>query len=132
VAGEVASRVRERLAAEPVVLAPRRARARPRPSWLAPALGFAAAASFGAVAVLLAGRVGAPIGGVPPQAVAVAPEQPVQWTVVQQVPVTRWQARSPAAETDLHRFLADHSEFAATGVKGPMPLATLVGYDSRR
>lgn len=128
--GGVAAQVRERLAAEPVVLAPRRARAR-RPAWLAPGLGLAAAASLGAVAVLLAGRLGAPVGGVPPR-VAAAPEQPVQWTVVQQVPVTRWQAGSPAAETDLHRYLADHSEFAATGVKGPMPLATLVGYDSRR
>jgi len=129
--GDVAAQVRERVAAEPVALAPRRAPAR-RPAWLAPGLGLAAAASFGAVAVLLAGRIGAPVGGAPPPAVAVAPERPVQWAVVQQVPVTRWQAGSPAAETDLHRFLADHSEFAATGVKGPMPLATLVGYDSRR
>jgi hypothetical protein len=46
--------------------------------------------------------------------------------------VTRWQPRSPQVESDLHRYLADHSEFAATGVKGAMPLATLVGYDARR
>jgi len=132
-AGDVAAQVRERLATEPVVLAPRRVRSRGRPAWLAPAFGLAAAASAGAVAVLLVGRVGVPVGGTPAPTVAAAPERPVQWAVVDQVPVTRWQAAgSPAAETDLHRFLADHSEFAATGVKGPMPLATLVGYDSRR
>jgi hypothetical protein len=59
-------------------------------------------------------------------------EPAAQWTVVQQTPVTRWQARSPEAGRDLHRFLADHSEFAATGVKGAMPLATLVGYGAGR
>ncbi len=132
-AGDVAARVRERVAAEPVVLAaPRSRRRRGQPQWLRPALGLAAAASFGAIAVLLLPRAEGPAGGTAVPVAAGAPERPVQWAVVQQVPVTRWQARSPGVESDLHRYLADHSEFAANGVKGPMPLATLVGYDSRR
>lgn len=136
----VAARVRERLADEPVVLAPARARLRQRAAWLRPALGLAAAASFGAAVVVLMPRLETPtagpgvatVGSPVPVPAAAPVGRPVEWTVVQQVPVTRWQARSPDVETELHRFLADHSEFAATGVKGAMPLATLVGYDARR
>ena len=132
----IAARVRERLADEPVVIAPGHARRRAAPAWLRPALGLAAAASFGAAVVLLLPRSEAPVGqpvvaATPAPAVPTA-DAPGRWVVVQQVPVTRWQARNPDVEQDLHRFLADHSEFAATGVKGAMPLVTLVGYDARR
>jgi sigma-E factor negative regulatory protein RseA len=129
---DVAARVRERLAGEPAVLAPRHWRRGPVQPWLRPALGLAAAASFGAAVVMLLPRAQGPAQPAVPAVAAVAPERPVEWRVVEQVPVTRWQARNPAVESDLHRFLADHSEFAATGVQGAMPLATLVGYDARR
>jgi sigma-E factor negative regulatory protein RseA len=138
VAVDVAARVREQLATEPVVIAPTPIRLRQRPTWLRPALGLAAAASFGAAVVVMLPRPAAPPGtpiaaASSPGPAAKAPaERPVEWAVVQRVPVTRWQPRSPQVESDLHRYLADHSEFAATGVKGAMPLATLVGYDARR
>lgn len=137
VAVDVAAGVRERLAGEPVVLAPRLARRRRLPVWARPALGLAAAASFGAAVVVMMPRTDLPPAGpatvaAVPRAAASRPEEPVQWTVVQQVPVTRWQSQDPGVEPDLHRFLADHSEFAATGVKGALPLVTLVGYDARR
>jgi sigma-E factor negative regulatory protein RseA len=133
----VAGRVRERLAAEPVVLAPALARRRRLPGWTRPALGLAAAASFGAAVVLLLPHAEQSAPGPTTVAALTGPaatpvEGPGQWTVVQQVPVTRWQARDPGVEPDLHRYLADHSEFAATGVKGALPLVTLVGYDARR
>ena len=130
---DIAARVRDQLAGEPVVIAPRHGRRRPTPTWLRPALGLAAAASFGAAVVVMLPRSQAPVGQ-PAVAVNRAPslDAPAQWAVVQQVPVTRWQARHPDVEQDLHRFLADHSEFAATGVRGAMPLVTLVGYDARR
>jgi sigma-E factor negative regulatory protein RseA len=136
-AHQVAARVRERLAAEPVVLAPVLARRRRLPRWTRPALGLAAAASFGAAVVVLLPHADLPSGGPATVAavsgVATAPlDAATQWAVVQQVPVTRWQARDRGVESDLHRFLADHSEFAATGVKGALPLVTLVGYDARR
>jgi len=129
--------VRERLADEPVVIVPARPRRRQRPTWLRPALGLAAAASFGAAVVVILPRPEAPngqpgIATIGPAPAAKPTESPVEWAVVQQVPITRWQARRPDAENDLHRFLTDHSEFAATGVKGSMPLATLVGYDAGR
>ena len=133
----IAARVQERLADEPVVIAPARLRRRQRPAWLRPALGLAAAASFGAAVVVMFPRPQAPTGQSGIAAIGPAPaarpaERPAEWAVVQQVPITRWQARRPDAANDLHRFLTDHSEFAATGVKGSMPLATLVGYDAGR
>jgi sigma-E factor negative regulatory protein RseA len=136
---DVAARVREQLASEPVVIAPARTRLRRRPAWLRPAIGLAAAASFGAAMVVVLPRHEAPTGQpAVATAVPVAPpagqavERPVEWQVVQQGPITRWQAPRPGVDGDLHRFLTDHSEFAATGVKGAMPLATLVGYGARR
>jgi sigma-E factor negative regulatory protein RseA len=136
-ARDIAARVRERLADEPVVIAPALAWRGRRPVWLRPVVGLAAAASFGAAVVVLLPRSEPPTAppvvaaGLPATPVAPA-ETPAQWLVVQQVPVTRWQARDPDVEQDLQRFLADHSEFAATGVKGAMPLVTVVGYDARR
>ena len=136
---DVASRVRERLVGEPVVIAPARTRLRHRPAWLRPAVGLAAAASFGAAVVVMLPRQESATGqvstvaAVPSQAPLVqVAERPVEWQVVQQSPITRWQAPRQGVDGDLHRFLTDHSEFAATGVKGAMPLATLVGYDARR
>jgi sigma-E factor negative regulatory protein RseA len=134
---DIAARVRERLADEPVVIAPAPVRRRHRPVWLQPALGLAAAASFGAAVVVMLPRSEVPTGqpvvaAGTPASPAAATGAPAQWLVVQQMPVTRWQARDPEVEQDLHRFLTDHSEFAATGVRGAMPLVTLVGYDARR
>lgn len=130
----IAAGVRARLVDEPVVIAPSPLRRHKRPVWLRPALGLAAAASFGAAMVVMLPSLQGPAG--PAVATALPGPAPaealVQWEVVPQGPVTRWQARSPDVEKDLHRFLADHSEFAATGVKGAMPLVTLVGYDARR
>lgn len=135
----VATAVREQLTGEPVVVAPARERVRRYRGWLRPAVGLAAAASFGAAVVAVLPRHEAPTGqpvvaaAPPPQAPMARPdEHPVEWRVVQQVPITRWQPPRPGPDGDLHRFLTDHSEFAATGVKGAMPLATLVGYGAGR
>ena len=131
-ARDVAAGVRERLMTEPVVIAPRWSRPVLRRQWFGAAAGLAVAASFGAAAVLLLPRMEVPSGQPGPAVVAAQPDAQTPWMLVEQRPVTRWHARDPAVESDLHRYLADHSEYAATGVKGPMPLATLVGYDTGR
>lgn len=129
----VADRVRAAVAAEPTALAPRRVHARAMPRWLVPAAGLAAAASVGALTVLLVPR-GQDGGGLAAPQTAAAP--PLRLEIVRSDPIpARPAARlgNTAVENELQRYLAVHSDYAASGLKGPLPLAPLlVGHGAPR
>ena len=133
VAQDVAARVREAIAAEPVVLAPRRLRDRSMPRWLLPVAGLAAAASLGAMAVLFLPRGEVGIGPVAP-GLAGTPVR--QLEIVRRDPIPsgpHGRIDDPALEHELQRYLTVHSDYAASGLKGPLPLAPLlVGYGAGR
>jgi sigma-E factor negative regulatory protein RseA len=113
--------LRERLAAEPVPLAPlapRTAAARPRrgPRWMAPA---AVAAGFVAVAgVLGVMQVSAPDGAASDRALAGAPAQPGVQTVASRAGGAAASDASPQElgpvirSAELDRYLAAHRQFA--------------------
>lgn len=129
----VAERVGAALAAEPALLAPRRLRDRQLPRWLAPAAGLAAAASVGAMAVLLVSRTDVGGGSAPP--VAGAASAP-QLAIVRSDPIPSTgfgRIENAAVERELQRYLTVHSDYAASGLKGPLPLAPLlVGHEAGR
>jgi sigma-E factor negative regulatory protein RseA len=130
---DVADRLRAAVAAEPTALAPRRVRARAMPRWLAPAAGLAAAASVGALAVLLVPR-GQDGGGLTAAQTAAVP--PLRLEIVRSDPIPArpaLRAGNAAIENELQRYLTVHSDYAASGLKGPLPLAPLlVGHGAPR
>jgi sigma-E factor negative regulatory protein RseA len=134
VLSNVAAGVHDAVAAEPTLLAPRRMTERPLPRWLAPAAGLAAAASFGAMAVLLLPRAELGSGAGTP-AVSSALRQP-QLEIVRADPLpgaSHLPVADRAVGDELQRYLTVHSDVAATGLKGPLPLAPLlVGYGTER
>ena len=128
----VADAVRSALAREPVVVAPRR-RGANLARWLGPAAGLAVAASVGALVVLLLPRAGGVRGPENPD-VALAP--PARLEIVRSDPIPaagRLPRPNQGMESELHRYLTAHSDYAASGMKGPLPLAPLlVGYGAER
>lgn len=127
---DMADRVRERLAREPVVLAPRPRSAMPRiPRWWQPAAGLAIAASVALLAVGLMPRL---IGDGPepaPASVQVV-GVPVASPVFVSSTGTHWRHSDPVPEGRLTSYLADHSEVASqTGMPGIVPYASFVSYD---
>jgi len=101
------ARVAEALAAEPVLLAPKRRHKTVGP-WIRQTAGLAVAASVTAVAILGFQALHAP--EVAPVAVAVAPA-------------------APAAEEALDPYLVNHNEHAVSaGVHGMLPYVHLVGH----
>jgi len=133
VGSDVADRVWAAVAAEPTALAPSRLIPRSMPRWLAPAAGLAAAASVGALAVLLVPRA-QDGGGFPAPQTAAAP--PLRLEIVRSDPIPARPvppAGSTAVEHELQRYLTVHSDYAASGLKGPLPLAPLlVGHGAAR
>lgn len=130
---DVADRVRAAVAAEPTTRARRRLRAWGMPRWLAPTAGLAAAASVGALAVLLVPRAQDGGGLAAPQTAA-AP--PLRLEIVRSDPIPArpaLRAGNAAIENELQRYLTVHSDYAASGLKGPLPLAPLlVGHGAPR
>lgn len=152
-ADDLASRVRESLASEPVALAPRRAR---RPSLRArPLAALAASVAVLAVVVLLgldglhddgpgqdtvssSGDTKLASGG-PAFVSAGAGEaipvaySPPQALTAESVALTRltWNDPRPQVEQRLNGYLLNHNEYLATGVRGMLPYARVVGYDPR-
>jgi sigma-E factor negative regulatory protein RseA len=126
---QIASRVRQHLAAEPVSLIPRKSR-RGWPVRLEPALGYALAASAALVAVfalppLFEDRSG-PGARLADQALPLARD-------VLHDPGVRWSQGRPALESKLNGYLVNHQEYApAAGMKGVLPYATFVSYEGRR
>jgi hypothetical protein len=125
---DVSERVRRRLGSEPTVLAPHPVPSRRR-AWLRPAASLAVAASLGAAVVWVLPRdePGVP-GGVP----QLARSEAVPPTIVVEAVLPAAPAGHTRAQADLQGYLTVHSEYAASGMKGPLPLAMLVGYGARR
>jgi hypothetical protein len=127
---DVSERVRRRLETEPTVLAPHPVPRR-RHAWLRPAASLAVAASLGAAVVWVMPRNESGLAGGGPQ-VARSGGVPPAIFVEEVLPAAPRGPSGPGAEADLQRYLTVHSEYAASGMKGPLPLAMLVGYGARR
>jgi sigma-E factor negative regulatory protein RseA len=127
----IASLVSARIAEEPLPLGSAAAR-RGRASRLGPFAGAALAASAAFFAVFAVPQLFAPQSS--PQAPAVvqlAPSPPEQFRLPS--PTQRWHLDRPALESKLDRFLVNHQEQSpASNMKGVLPYATLVGYETRR
>jgi len=127
--GRIAARVRERLATEPTPISPRR---RERTGRAGPFAGAALAAAAAFLAVFAVPQLFGPQTpvGTPAPALAIGGPPP-QFHLDQ--PLKRWQLEQPALKDKLDRFLVNHHAHApAAGIKGYMPYATVVGYDSGR
>lgn len=129
----IADRVRDRLQREPVVLAPRPAKATPRiPRWWQPAAGLAIAASVALLAVGLVPRLISDSPDAAPASVQVV-GVPVASPVFVSATGTHWRHSEPAQESRLTTYLADHSEAASqTGMPGIVPYASFVSYDGEK
>lgn len=127
----IASLVSARIADEPVPLVPAAARRR-RSSRLGPFAGAALAASAAFFAIFAVPQLFDPQPGTRvPAAVQVASSAPRQFRLPG--PTRRWHLDKPALENKLDRFLVNHqAQSPASGMKGFLPYATLVGYETRR
>jgi len=127
----IAAQVSQRIAEEPDIM-PKPAARPVRISRLAPFVGIALAASAAFFAVFAVPQLFSPGSDapvVPSRQAGLAP--PKQFLLSS--PTQRWHVNEPALENKLDRFLVNHQEQSpATGVKGFLPYATLVGYEARR
>jgi len=123
----LADRVRNALAAEPTILCPPRQKPAPR-RWTGRYTGLALAAS-----VLLVAVLATPVFvGNPVTQTAVGP---VAARLVERetIPLQRWHLEHPGLASKLDRYLVTHQATApATGAKGLLPYAMLVGYEPGR
>ncbi|HSO82321.1 sigma-E factor negative regulatory protein [Thiocapsa sp.] len=126
----VAEAVRERIAEEPVVFAPRgRSAERPRPKRPIAGIALAAAAAF--LAVFVAPSLFDSVSPLP-NGPATAPTFAAQPATVV-VPAKRWDLDRPELANKLDLYLVTHQETApTTGAKGMLPYATFVGYEAGR
>jgi sigma-E factor negative regulatory protein RseA len=133
-ARQIADRVRERLAAEPVTLIPR-SRGIPR-RWIGPVFGSALAASVAAVALIAGPEWMSDDISAPGQPLQIAENTgnrvPPEALYVDHTG-TYWNLKRPEVESKLNSYLVNHQEYApSTGMKGMLPFATFVSYDARR
>lgn len=126
----VADAVRERIAHEPIVFAPRgRGAERPRPKRPIAGIALAAAAAF--LAVFVAPSLFDGVGSLP-NVPATAPTFAAQPAAVV-IPAKRWDLDHPELANKLDLYLVTHQEIApTTGAKGMLPYATFVGYEAGR
>jgi sigma-E factor negative regulatory protein RseA len=121
--------VSERLVLEPAIAVPSDKSRRPSSrsgSFLG--IGLAAAAAFFAVLAVpqLFDQGRAPISAAPPVAVTLPPQQFLISGSGQ-----RWHLDKPELEHKLDRFLVNHqARSPASGIKGFIPYATVVGYEA--
>ena len=124
----LADRVRTTLTTEPTILCPRRPERVSRRWSRRHYTGLALAASLALVAVLTTPRF---LG----EAVDPALVDPVATRLIEResVPLQRWNQERPELASKLDRYLVTHHATApATGAKGLLPYAMLVGYESGR
>ena len=123
----LAERVRDRLADEPNILAPR-APGEIRGPWLKPVAGLVVAASVAAAVVLLTPQLPEPT--VP--ALPVVAEVNTADSVAYPLPSgTHWDLGKPAVESKLNTYLVNHHRHApAANMQGMLEYASFVGYDS--
>jgi sigma-E factor negative regulatory protein RseA len=137
----VAERTRERVAAEPTVLAPA-GPSRRRPSRIAPFAGVALAASAAFLAVFAVPSLFEPVSTALREPSVARTERissgpDASATVSERFLVSgsaqRWHIDQPAVRSKLDRLLVSHQEYApATGINGMLPYATLVSYGAGR
>ena len=128
----IAVAVRDRLQSEPTVLAPSRSRPGPKRG-AGPILGIGLAAGAAFLAVFALPQLfhpAQPGGAASGPSVASAP-LPQQFRLGGDG--RRWHLDQPGLESKLDRFLVNHQvRSPATGVKGFLPYATVVGYEAGR
>jgi sigma-E factor negative regulatory protein RseA len=127
-ARDLADRVRATLASEPTVLCPHRLERTRYRRGVRRYAGLALAASVVLVAVLTAPTLlREPIDSGTVGTVA------VRLVERQSLPLQRWHLEHPELASKLDRYLVTHQATApATGAKGLLPYAMLVGYESGR
>ncbi len=128
---QIAGLVRARIAEEPAPIS-RRTPRQLRTSRLGPFAGAALAASAAFFAVFAVPQLFDPNPGVPgPEVAKGPPSPPVPFLIAS--PAQRWHVDEPALESKLDRFLVNHQEQSrASGMKGFLPYATVVGYEAGR
>jgi len=140
--------VEQRLEAEPPILAPAPEseppsdRVDPRNAsvilkwssgrFFKPLVGLAAAASVAAVALILLPGEQASSPGPAVARQAAAPQVASETTLATESSGIRWTAGEPAVANKLNRYLVNHNAVApSTTIRGMIPYATLVGYESK-
>jgi sigma-E factor negative regulatory protein RseA len=129
----VADRVRAALADDPVPLVTRTGSQRPR--WVAPAAGFALAASVAALAIVAGPGLLDQGSGVAPvtDGASLAKEDQPPTVLYLNTAGTGWNLPRPELESRLNHYLINHQEYApASGMKGMLPYAAYASYDLRR
>jgi sigma-E factor negative regulatory protein RseA len=127
---EIAERVRALIESEPV---PVNARRPGQHSHIGPFAGAAVAAAAAFLAVFAVPQLFGPqpTSLTPPTATLATAGPPPQFQI--SPPANRWQIEQPAVQNKLDRFLVNHHAYSpAAGIKGFMPYATVVGYESGR
>ncbi|MEA3274524.1 MAG: sigma-E factor negative regulatory protein [Pseudomonadota bacterium] len=128
---QIAARVSDSVAREPVPLAPP-ASGHGRSSRVGPFIGAALAASAAFLAVFAVPQLFDQKLQPQDPAVAVNPSPPpAQFQLA--TPGQRWHLVQPALQNKLDRFLVNHQEYSPTSsIKGILPYATVVGYEAGR
>ncbi len=122
-----AEQIRQRIASEPAVLAPR-GRRRPTRRSLQRAAGLAMAASVAVVAFFAAPMLLQDTSSGPDASTPVA-----QLVERESISIQRLQREHPELASKLGLYLVTHQVSApATGAKGMLPYATLVSYEATR
>lgn len=128
---QIAALVSARVAEEPVSITPVAPRQR-RTSRLGPFAGAALAASAAFFAVFAVPQLFEPQPGAPIPAVA-GPLSPPPVPFQLASSAQRWHVDEPALESKLDRLLVTHQEQSqASGMKGFLPYATVIGYEAGR
>lgn len=126
---EIAVRVHALIQSEPV---PINARRPGQHSRVGPFAGAALAAAAAFLAVFAVPQLFGPQPTLEPPAASLAAAGPPPQFQISPV-ANRWQIEQPAVQDKLDRFLVNHHAHApAAGIKGFMPYATVIGYDSGR
>jgi sigma-E factor negative regulatory protein RseA len=137
---QIAGRLRSRIADEPIPLAPAAVRRRGGPSRVGTFLGAALAASAAFLAVFAVPQLfeaGPAVSTTPTSAPSVvvlsnAPPHLLTERFEVETPGQRWHVSQPALENKLDRFLVNHQEYSPVALKGLLPYATFVGYETER
>jgi sigma-E factor negative regulatory protein RseA len=138
---QIAGRLRARIADEPIPLTPAAARRGGGPSWVGTFLGAALAASAAFLAVFAVPQlfeagpaVSTTTTTSAPPIVVLSNTPPRLLTERFEVQTSgqRWHVSQPALENKLDRFLVNHQEYSPVALKGLLPYATFVGYETGR
>lgn len=137
---QIAERLRARIADEPIPLTPAAARRGGGSSRVGTFLGAALAASAAFLAVFAVPQLfetGPAVStttttSAPLVVVSSTPPHVLTERFEVQTSGQRWHVTQPALENKLDRFLVNHQEYSPVALKGLLPYATFVGYETGR